>query len=440
MVKIVIVGAGSVVFTKNLLGDILRYRELCECTIALHDIDPDRLRTAEMMARQVAQQSEATPRIEADLDRCRLLRGADIVITTMQVGGYEATKLDFDIPARFGIHYTIADTVGVGGVMRGLRTIPVITEIVEQMEQLCPNAWLFNYANPMSILVSAASKLRQKRLVGLCHSVYWTVHRLAGWLDIPMGQITYLSAGINHMAFLIRLEHRGKDLYPRLRESIAAGQIPPDDRVRADMFTRIGYYPTESSEHHAEYVPYFLSHPDQVEQYHIPLREYLRRCDVNLAEYEETRRTLEAGQPLEIAPSSEYAADVIHGMVSGEPVDIIGNVMNEGRLITNLPREACVEVPCLVNGLGIQPVSVGEIPTQCVALMHPMTDLQALTVEAALAHDRQKVYQAMMLDPVLSGRLTLDEIWQLGDELIAAEQQWLPEWLRAGNRVIMPAR
>jgi len=430
MPKIVIVGAGSVVFTKNLLGDILAYPELKEATIALHDIDPDRLKTAEAMARWTAEKLGACPSIEASLDRTQLLPGADFVINTVQVGGYEATKVDFDIPARYGIQYTIADTVGVGGVMRALRTIPVLLEIGRQMADLCPDAYLFNYTNPMSILVWAINRAVGVKTVGLCHSVYWTIYRLAGQLGVPMDEVTYLSAGINHIAWILRLERRGEDLYPRLRALVEAGRWPENDLVRAELFLRLGYYPTESSEHHAEYSPYFLPHRELIEQYNIPLREYVRRCEVNLGEYDETRRKLAANEDFSIEPSSEYAAEIIHGMVTGEPVAIVGNVMNEGRLIPNLQPESCVEVPCLVNGLGVQPTIVGDLPTQCAAYIHPLIDLQALTVEAALNQDRSAVYHAMMLDPVISGQLTLDEIWRLADELISAEQQWLPRWLR----------
>jgi len=431
MTKIVIVGAGSVVFTRNLLGDILAYPELKECTIALHDIDGDRLKTAHAVACWTAKKLGARPHIESSLERAQLLPGADFVINTVQVGGYEATKVDFDIPARYGIQYTIADTVGVGGVMRGLRTIPVVVEIGAEMADLCPDAYFFNYANPMSILVWAVNRAVGVKTVGLCHSVYWTIHGLAKWLGMPMREVNYLSAGINHIAWILRLERHAEDLYPRLRALVEAGKVPPDDRVRAELFMRLGYYPTESSEHHAEYSPYFLTHPELVEQYNIPLREYIRRSEVNLGEFDETKRKLAAGEAFEIEPSSEYAAEIIHAIVTDEPAAVIGNVMNEGRLIRNLQAESCVEVPCLVNGLGVQPTIVGDLPTQCAAYAHPLIDLQALTVQAALNQDRMSIYHAMMLDPVIAGRLTLDQIWHLSDELIQAQQQWLPNWLRA---------
>jgi len=431
MTKIVIVGAGSVEFTRNLLADFLSYPELKDVTVALHDIDEDRLRTARRVARWTADHFNAEPEIEASLDRTELLPGADFVINTVQVGGYPATQIDFAIPSEYGIEYTIADTVGVGGVMRGLRSIPVMLEIATQMERYCPDAWLLNYTNPMSMLVWAASKATSIKVLGLCHSVYWTIHGIAEWLDVPFDEIQYRTAGINHIAWILRLERNGEDLYPLLRAKVEAGDIPDDDRVRAELYRRFGFYPTESSEHHAEYSPYFLGHPELVERLNIPLREYLRRCQVNLGEFDDTKRRLDAGEALEIEPTSEYAAEIIHCLLTGEKTEIVGNVMNEGRLVPNLQPESCVEVPCLVNGLGVHPVIAKALPIQCAALIHPLIDQQGLTVEAVLQHDREKVYQAMALDPVLAGRLTLDQIWEMTDRLLAAQTRWLPDWLQS---------
>jgi alpha-galactosidase len=429
MTKIVIVGAGSVEFTRNLLADFLQYPELKTITVGLHDIDEDRLRTAERVAHWTAQRFDAQPRIEASLDRETLLPGADFVINTTQVGGYAATKVDFDIPGRYGIEYTIADTVGAGGVMRGLRSIPVMLEIARQMEKHCPSAWLLNYTNPMSMLVWATSKATSIHTLGLCHSVFWTIHGIAEWLGVPFEEVRYATAGINHIAWVLKLQHNGDDLYPLLRAKIEAGDVPEHDRVRPELFRRFGYYPTESSEHHSEYSSYFIGHPELVERLNIPLREYLRRCQRNIGEFEDTKRRLEAGEDLDLEPTSEYAAEIIHCMISGEMTEIVGNVMNEnGRLIPNLQPESCVEVPCLVNGLGVHPTAVGALPTQCAAIIHPLIDLQALTVEAVLEEDRQKIYQAVALDPVLAGRLTLDQVWQMTDELLAAETRWLPAW------------
>jgi alpha-galactosidase len=429
VVRIVLVGAGSVEFTRDLLGDFLSYPELADATIVLHDIDADRLRTAERMAAWTADALGARPRIEAHLDRREALRGADFVVDTIQVGGARATQLDFDIPARYGLRYTINDTINVGGVLRGLRTIPVVLGIVRDMEEVCPDAWFLNYTNPMSMLVQAVTESSPIRTVGLCHSVFWTIDTLAGYLGIPREEVHHVSAGVNHLAFLLRLEHEGRDLYPALREFVGAGRVPEDDLVRADLFGRLGYYPTESSEHHAEYNPWFIPKGDAVERYHIPIGEYLSRVAHNLDEYAETRRKLDAGEPFEIATSGEYAAVIVHAMLIGDPARIVANVPNRGALIPNLAAEACVEVPALVDGTGVWPVAVGPLPLQCAAYIHPAVDAQLLTVHAALREDRDAVYHAVMQDPQIQARLSLDETWRLTDELIAAEAEWLPAWL-----------
>jgi alpha-galactosidase len=430
MTRIVLVGAGSVEFTRNLLGDFLSYPELRDATIVLHDIDADRLRTAERMATWTATTLGATPIIEGSLDRRAALEGADFVVNTIQVGGARATQVDFDIPARYGLRYTINDTINVGGVMRGLRSIPVILDIVSDMEDVCPDAWFLNYTNPMAMLVRAASESPGIRTVGLCHSVFWTIDTLAGYLGLPREEIDHVSAGINHLAFLLRLELHGRDLYPELRAFVAGGGVPDDDLVRAELFRRLGYYPTESSEHHAEYNPWFIPKGDAVERFHIPIGEYLERVANNLAEYAETKRRLDAGEAFEIERSGEYAAVIAHALLTGEPARIVGNVMNEGAFIENLAADACVEVPCLVDGTGVWPVRVGRLPVQCAAYVGPAVDAQALTVRAALDHDRDAIYHAVMQDPQAQARLSLDETWRLTDELITAEAEWLPDWLR----------
>ncbi len=430
MTRIVLVGAGSVEFTRNLLGDMLVYPELKDATIVLHDIDADRLRTAERMAHWTASALGATPRIEAHLDRRDALRGADFVIDTIQVGGARATQVDFDIPGRRGLRYTINDTINVGGVMRGLRSIPVVLDIVRDMEELCPDAWFLNYTNPMAMLVRAVAERSEVKAVGLCHSVFWTIDSLAGYLGLPRDEIDHVSAGVNHLAFLLRLEHRGRDLYPDLRAFVEQGRAPDDDLVRAELFRRLGYYPTESSEHHAEYNPWFIPKGDAVERFHIPIGEYLDRVAHNLEEYEAAKRQLDAGEDFEIEQSGEYAAVIIHSMLTGEPARIVGNVMNHGALIDNLDGDACVEVPCLVEGSGVWPVRVGPLPIGCRAYIGPAVDTQALTVRAALDEDREAIYQAVMQDPQIQTQLTLDETWRLTDELIEAEAEWLPAWLR----------
>ncbi len=429
MPRIVLVGAGSVEFTRNLLGDFLSYPELADAEIVLHDIDGDRLATAERMARWTAAALGAAPTIRGSLDRMEALAGADYVVNTIQVGGARATQVDFDIPARHGLRYTINDTINVGGVLRGLRSIPVVLGIAADMAEACPEATLLNYTNPMGMLVKAVDEAVGIRTVGLCHSVYWTVHRLAGYLEVPFEELDALSAGVNHLAWILRLEHRGTDLYPALHAFVKSGRVPDDDLVRADLFRRFGFYPTESSEHHAEYNPWYIP-KGQVEPFRIPIGEYLSRVANNLAEYEETKRRLDAGEPFEIERSGEYAAVIVHAMTSGEPARIVANLPNvDARLVPNLSAGACVEVPALVDGLGVHPIAVDALPPQCAAYTRPAVDCQELTVAATLMEDRDLVYHAVLTDPQVQAALSLDEAWRMTDELIAAEAEWLPGWL-----------
>jgi alpha-galactosidase len=433
MPRIVLVGAGSVEFTRNLLGDILSSPALSAAEIALHDIDRERLATAERMAHWTASALGAAPAISAHLDRREALRGADFVVNTIQVGGARATRLDFDVPARFGLQYTIADTIGVGGVFRGLRTIPVAVGIARDMEEICPDAWLLNYTNPLAILVRAVSEATSIRVVGLCHSVFWTVDRLAGYLGLPRDELDAASVGLNHLAFILRLEHRGRDLYPDLRALVDAGHTPDDDLVRAALFQRLGFYPTESSEHHAEYNPWFIGKSDAggdaVERFHVPIGEYLDRVARNLDEYAKTKRKLDAGESFEIERSGEYAATIAEAMTTGVPARIVVNAMNRATLIPNLDANACVEVPGLVDGLGVQPVAMGPLPLQLAAYVRGAVDMQALTVRAALDEDRAAIGHAVMTDPIIQARLTLDDAWRLTDQMIEAEAEWLPAWL-----------
>jgi alpha-galactosidase len=436
MPRIVLVGAGSVEFTRNLLGDFLTYPELRDAEIVLHDIDADRLATAQRMARWTADALGAAPTIRGSLDRREALAGADFVVNTIQVGGARATQVDFDVPARYGLRYTINDTINVGGVFRGLRTIPVVLGIAGDMTDICPGALFLNYTNPMGMLVKAVEEAIGLPTVGLCHSVYWTVHSLAEYLGVPFEEVDALSGGVNHLAWILRLEHRGMDLYPRLRSFVDSGQVPDDDLVRADLFRRFGFYPTESSEHHAEYSPWFIS-KGQVEAFHIPIGEYLSRVANNQAEYEETKRRLDAGESFEIERSGEYAPVIVNAMTTGQPARIVANVMNRvdpsrsdgGSFISNLAADACVEVPALVDGLGVHPVGVGPLPPQCAAYSRRGVECQELTVAAALEEDRDLVYHAVLSDPQVQAVLSLDEAWRLTDELIAAEEEWLPSWL-----------
>ncbi len=431
MARIALIGAGSVVFTKNLLGDILAYPELQDLEIALHDIDADRLETAEAMARYVARERGAAPTITAHADRDAAIEGASHVINMVQIGGHEATLRDFEIPARYGLRQTIADTLGIGGIFRTLRTADHMIGLGNDMAELCPaDAWLLNYTNPMAMLCWIAyAGTPTRNVVGLCHSVQFTIEELARLVGVPHNEVTFLVAGVNHQAFVLRFEQDGENLYPQLDERIEAD---PElrRRVRVALYERFGYFQTESSEHAAEYVPWFMNHDDELERYRIPLGEYIRRSEENLAEFEHVRATLKSGEALPLAPSNEYAAAIVHGMVTGEPKVIYGNVRNDG-LIPNLPEGACVEVPCVVDRSGIRPTAVPGYPPELAALNRTFLNPVELTVRAVLEERPELVRHAMMLDPNAGATLTLDQIDAICDELTRAHGELLPAPLRA---------
>jgi len=461
MTKIVFLGAGSTVFAKDLLTDILTFPELANATIALHDINPDRLETTYRVGIGVAMSMGVAPTIETHLDRRAALDGADYAIGMFQVGGYEpSTVTDFEVPKQFGLRQTIGDTLGIGGIMRALRTIPVYLDMCQDMAELCPDALLLNYVNPMAMVTWAINRATQINTVGLCHSVQGTAAQLAEVIDVPLDEINYLCAGINHMAFYLRIERDGQDLYPLIQKVIDEDRIPDWNRVRFDAFQRLGYFVTESSEHFAEYVPWYIKRdrPDLIEQYKIPLDEYIRRCKVQIAGWEVAHQVIEdpgaevdqeallrnlvaagaieqeiqyvrdfltgadAGQR-----SMEYGAHIIHGIETGQPRVIYGNVMNTG-LIDNLPQAACVEVPCLVDKNGIQPTRVGSLPPQLAALIQTNINVQSLTVEAALTGKREHIYHAALLDPHTAAELDPDQIYALVDAMIEAHGDWLPEF------------
>jgi alpha-galactosidase len=427
--RIAFVGAGSVVFTKNLLGDILAYPELRDAEIVLHDIDPDRLETAEAMAAMVARELDALPAISAHRDRRAALEGADYVLNMVQIGGHPATLLDFEIPARFGLRQTIADTLGVGGIFRALRTADHMLALGREMADLCPSAWLLNYTNPMAMLcwlVYAGTPTA--RVVGLCHSVQFTVEDLSELVGVPAEQVTFLAAGINHQAFILRFEHEGDDLYPRLAARIEA-DFELQRRVRVALYRRLGFFPTESSEHAAEYLPWFMRHDEEIEHFRIPVNEYIRRSEDNLAEFEEVRARLAGGEQMPVQRSNEYAATIIHAMETGEPQVIYGNVPNAG-LLTGLPDGCCVEVPCLVDDTGLHPVAVPGYPPQLAALNRTYVNVVELTVRAVLEGRPDYVRDAAMLDPNAGATLTLDHIDALCDELTRAHGDAIPEALR----------
>jgi alpha-galactosidase len=430
MTNIVLIGAGSVEFTQILLADLVGFPELTDSTITLHDIDEERLDTAEQIARLINETTGADLRIRATLDRRSALDGADFVVNEIQVGGLQATRRDFDIPKRHGLRQTIADTIGVGGIFRGLRTIPVLLAIAQDMTELCPDAMLLNYANPMAMLPWAVWEgTGCKRAIGLCHSVQNTHEQLAALVGVPVNEIEFLTAGLNHQAFVLRFERDGESLYPLLDTAIAADPEGLGRRVRIEIYRRLGYFPTESSEHSAEYVPWFMSHDDQIERYRIPVDEYIRRSLENLEEYEEVRRRLAAGEPLELEPEGELAPRYIHSMVTGQRRTEYGNVRNEG-LIDGLPDGCCVEVPCVVDGEGVHPMAVGALPPQCAALNRTFVNVAELTMRAALEQSRAHVYQAVMLDPNAGATLTLEAMNAMVDELIVAHGELLPEGIR----------
>jgi alpha-galactosidase len=429
MTRIAFVGAGSVEFTKDLLGDLLSFPELTDATIALHDIDRERLDAAEAMARWTASALGAPATIEAHLDRRAALAGCDHVINMIQVGGHAATLIDFDVPKRFGLRQTIGDTLGIGGIFRALRTIPVMQGIARDMFELCPDAWLLNYTNPMAMLCwSVYAGTPIKRVVGLCHSVQWTTRGLAELVGVPYEEVEYLGAGVNHQAWILQFRHQGRDLYPLLDEAI---ERDPElrRRVRVEMYRRLGYFPTESSEHSAEYLPWIMRSDEMIERFRVPVDEYVRRSEENLREYEAMRRTLAEGGSFEIERSLEYASLIIHSIATGEPRVIYGNVPNHG-LISNLPLGACVEVPCLVDGNGVQPTAVGSLPPQLAALNRTFLNVCELTVRAALEGDRAHVVHAALLDPNASATLSPEQIEQMVDALVEAHGDALPEGIR----------
>jgi alpha-galactosidase len=429
MPKITFIGAGSTVFAKNLMGDILSFPELAGSTLTLFDIDPDRLSTSEIVAHKVAGALGAAPTIETTTDRRAALDGADYAICMIQVAGYKpGTVIDFEIPKRYGLRATIADTLGVGGIMRGLRTIPVLLDICGDMQAACPDVTFLNYVNPMAMNTWAILKATPIKTVGLCHSVQGTAMQLAADIGVPFDEIQYVAAGINHMAFYLRFERSGEDLYPLLYQVIREGRVPDWNRVRYEMLMRLGYFVTESSEHFAEYVPWFIKRdrPDLIERFNIPLDEYIRRCENQIAGWETMRIDYEdPAKSIKVERSHEYGSRIIHAMETGEPVVIYGNVLNHG-LIDNLPPGCCVEVPCLVDKNGIQPTHIGALPPHLAALMQTNINVQALTVEAALTGKREHIYHAAMLDPHTAAELSLEQIWSLVDDLIDAHGDWLP--------------
>ena len=443
MPKITFIGAGSTIFLRHLLGDALLMPSLSNAEIALMDIDEQRLAESELVARRVVETLKAGASVTATTSRREALDGADFVIVSVQIGGYKpCTVTDFEIPKKYGLRQTIADTLGIGGIMRGLRTVPFLWDLCADMEELCPDAVMLQYVNPMAINCWAIrERFPNIRTVGLCHSVPNTLFELTHDLDIPMADVRYRVAGINHVAFFLNFEQRvdggWRDLYPELRRQYAEGLIPKENPVRPrcpnlvryEMMNQLGYFLTESSEHFAEYCPWFIKEgrEDLIESYGIPLDEYPTRCEEQIAEWQDHFARLKGGEAMEIESSNEYAAVIMNAMVTGDPATIYGNVTNDGA-ISNLPDDCIVEVPCMVDSNGIQPTGIGALPPQLAAMMKTNINVQELTVAALTEENREHIFHAAMFDPHTAAELDVRQIRAMTEEMLAAHRDWLPGW------------
>ena len=432
MPKIVFIGAGSTVFAKNVLGDAMLTPSLCESEIALVDIDEQRLNDSFMIVSAINKNcNEGRAKITSYLDRREALKGADYVVNAIQVGGYEpSTVIDFEIPKKYGLRQTIGDTLGIGGIFRALRTIPVILEFLRDMEEICPKAYFLNYTNPMAMITGAMQKASPIRSVGLCHSVQGCASGLLKELDMPTDGVQWKIAGINHMAWLLEITRDGVDLYPEIkRRALEKNKEKHGDMVRLELMRQFGYYITESSEHNAEYTPYFIKskYPELIERYNIPLDEYPRRCIGQIEKLGKLVEELKANKDITHTRSHEYAARIIDAIETDVPFKIGGNLLNNG-CITNLPDDACVEVPCLVDASGITPCHVGALPPQCAALNMTNINVQNLTIEAALTNKKEYIYLAAMMDPHTVSELSIDDIRAMCDDLIEAHGDYLPKY------------
>ena len=475
MPKITFMGAGSTVFAKNVLGDCMMTPALADSTIALYDIDSVRLDESAQMLEAINRNNGGKATIEKYLgveNRKAALAGANYVVNAIQVGGYDpCTITDFEIPKKYGLKQTIADTLGVGGVFRALRTIPVMLDFARDMEEVCPDAWFLNYTNPMAMLTGAMLRLTNVKTVGLCHSVQVCCEGLLKQLNMPYDDsVQWKIAGINHQAWLLEVRKDGQDLYPEIKRRALLrnkGELPmptPEeqiaqrvalgesvsaeteahireaynlytekklhyDMVRLELMRRFGYYITESSEHNAEYTPYFIKdkYPELIERYNIPLDEYPRRCIKQIKDWKERGHELTKNPTLTHQRSREYASYIMEAMETNHPTKIGGNVLNTG-LITNLPQNACVEVPCMVDKNGVMPVYIGDLPEQCAALNRTNINVQLMTIEAARTLKKDCVYQAVMLDPHTSSELSMDDIVSMCDDLFEAHKGWMPEY------------
>lgn len=438
--KITFMGAGSTVFARNVIGDCMCSEVLRDSIFALYDIDSERLEQSRTILERMRETMGGYGKIVCycgEENRKDALRDATFVVNAIQVGGYEpATVADFEIPKKYGLEQTIGDTLGIGGIMRALRTIPVMEDFARDMEEVCPEAWFLNYTNPMAMLTGYMQRYTKVKTIGLCHSVQVCVKGLLK--DLGMEEKIEghkeLIAGINHMAWLLEIKDKdGVDLYPEIKSKVDEKIADPEfkNKVRLDYIKNFGYYCTESSEHNAEYNMFYIKskYPELIEKYNIPLDEYPRRCIKNIKKWKEEYQELLDGGVKEHVRSKEYASRIMEAIVTNTPYQIGGNVLNTGHLITNLPGNACVEVPCLVDGMGIHPCYVGELPVQCAAMNMTNINVQLLTIEAAHTKKREHVYQAAMLDPHTGSELDIDTIKKMVDELLEVHKEYLPEYV-----------
>ncbi len=432
MAKICFLGAGSTVFAKNVLGDCLHVDSLRDAHVALVDIDPDRLEVSRKMMDNINRTEGANATFESFLaeDARNALSGCDYVVNAIQVGGYEpSTVIDFEVPKKYGLRQTIADTLGIGGIFRGLRTIPVMLEYCRIIEEVAPGALMLNYSNPMSILTGALLKATGVRVVGLCHSVQGCASDLCYTVGLPEDGLRWEVAGINHQGWLLEISRNGEDLYPEIKRRAELPEFRERDMVRFELMKRFGYYVTESSEHTAEYVPWFIknSAPELIGAFNIPLDEYPRRCVAQIEAWDELAQILGGDEPLEHERTTEYASYIFGACETGTPYTFGGNVLNKG-MITNLPPDCCVEVMCVADRNGVTPTVVGDLPPQCAALNRTNINVHTLTIEAALTLRKDHIYQAALLDPHTAAELTIDQTVSLCDDLIEAHGDFLPQY------------
>ncbi len=438
--KITFMGAGSTIFARSVIGDCMCVDSLKDSTFALYDIDGERVEESRVILEAMRKVKGGFGRIECyvgETQRKAALKDADFVVNAIQVGGYDpCTIIDFEIPKKYGLRQTIADTLGIGGIMRALRTIPVMEDFAKDMSEVCPDALLLNYTNPMGILTGYMQKYTSVNTIGLCHSVQVCSQSLLTSLGMEdkLDGVKDFIAGINHMAWLLEIKDKnGNDLYPEIKSRIDAYMEKPEEtnKIRMDYIRNFGYYCTESSEHNAEYNPYYIkkNYPELIEKYNIPLDEYPRRCVNQIDEWKNEYQELLKNGVKEHERSIEYASYIMQSIVENKPYEIGGNVLNKGHLITNFPEDACVEVPCLVNGAGITPCHVGTLPLACAALNMSNIAVQLLTIEAAKTRKKEYIYQAAMMDPHTAAELDIDTIKKMTDELIEAHGDYLPKYV-----------